>query len=81
VLRLGRPGAHGGRVANLETLDATAQIMKQQCCFCGETIRGEKPATITIELDDGGTQVLHAHVSCLQHRLHKSVPRLPPEEE
>jgi hypothetical protein len=45
-----------------------------QCCFCGETLVGEKPINITLRYGNGDTQDLWSHSSCLTSRLHHSVP-------
>jgi hypothetical protein len=45
-----------------------------QCCFCGETIEGSQQVEMLLRVEDGGTQALYAHASCLRRRLHPSVP-------
>ena len=45
-----------------------------QCCFCGNSIVGEPPRFLVLEVDDRGTQELPCHEECLRRVLHPSVP-------
>jgi hypothetical protein len=52
---------------------------KVVCCFCGETVLSEKPVEICIPFEDNSFQGLCSHVSCLQSKLHSSIPTLTEE--
>jgi hypothetical protein len=47
---------------------------QQQCCFCGQTIEGEEPRVLTLEVEDGGSQELYSHEVCLRRAVHPWVP-------
>lgn len=47
------------------------------CCFCEESINQEMSVELSVQIPDGGTQVLWSHTRCLYPRLHESVPVLP----
>lgn len=52
--------------------------MRVTCCFCGEQVEGAQAISMAVSDPalDGGTQALTCHSSCLDDRLHPSVPRL-----
>ena len=45
------------------------------CCFCSLTV-GETPVSLSVSLQEDGTQTLWAHSSCLYARIHPTVPVL-----
>jgi hypothetical protein len=45
-----------------------------QCCFCGAKIESAGAVSLIIPLEDGGSQQLWAHATCLRASLHESVP-------
>lgn len=59
-------------------------VERYQCCFCGDTVKPQKPDVISIlvtsnwTLDTGeqANQQLFCHSACLQRKLHPSVPFL-----
>jgi hypothetical protein len=48
--------------------------LKYQCCFCGESVEGEPPRELVLQLDEEATQQLWCHETCLRGALHPSVP-------
>jgi hypothetical protein len=65
---------------NIKSAVSEALGSKSQCCFCGELIKGETPVVMNLDLGGGETQSMSAHGSCLQEKLHSSVPFIAPDE-